>query len=53
MDYTLKQEVKVKTKSYGSDKGPNQYFTGTLSRNRDFFFKQLVIRMDRIAEEKK
>lgn len=53
VDYTLKNEVQVSTKPYGSPIGPNQYFTGTLSRNRDFFFEQLVIRMDRLAEEKK
>jgi len=50
IDYTLRKEVQVKTKKYGSPIGPNQYFTGTLSRNRDFFFEQLVIRMDRLAE---
>lgn len=53
IDYTLKQSVRVSTKPYGSPIGPNQYFTGTLSRNREFFFEQLVIRMDRLAEEKK
>jgi hypothetical protein len=52
-DYTLKKSVRVSIKPYGSPIGPNQYFTGTLSRNRDFFFEQLVIRMDRLAEEKK
>lgn len=51
IDYTLKKEVRVKTKSYGFFKGPNRYFTGTLSRNRDFFFEQLVISMERLAGE--
>ncbi len=53
VDYTLKKEVRVSTKPYSSTNGPNKYFTGTLSRNRDFFFEQLVIRMDRLAEKKK
>ena len=52
-DYTLAKEVRTTTKPYGSPIGPNQYFTGTLTRNRDFFFEQFVIRMDRLAEEKK
>ncbi len=52
VDFTLKREVRVTTKPYGTPIGPNQYFTGTLSRNRDFFFEQLVIRMDRLAEKK-
>ncbi len=51
-DYTLKKSVRVSIKPYGSPIGPNQYFTGTLSRNRDFFFEQLVIRMNRLAEKK-
>ncbi len=49
LDYTLRKEVQVKTKPYGSPIGPNQYFTETLSRNGDFFFEQLIIGMDRLA----
>lgn len=32
VDYVLKDEVTIKAKPYGSDVGPNRYFTGTLER---------------------
>jgi hypothetical protein len=35
-DYVLAKKAIIPIKAYGSNVGPNNYFSGTLSRNKDF-----------------
>lgn len=46
-DYILAKEVVVPVKRYGSEVGPNHYFSGTLSRNVDFALEALAARLTR------
>lgn len=46
-DYTLTEEVRIKIKPYGSDVGPNLYFSETLRRRTPTIFEDLVKLMRR------
>ena len=39
IDYVLAGEVQIRNKPYGSDRGPNKYFSETLERNKETIFK--------------
>jgi hypothetical protein len=45
----LASRVVINKKAYGSRKGPNAYFSETLKRRRDWFFRTLAKELERDA----
>ena len=42
VDYVLRKKVRIPIKSYGSELGPNHYFSETISRRAQWFLNELA-----------
>jgi len=50
-DFILTKRVVVKTKPYGSEVGPNMYFSQTMRDNTEFVFEEIARRMTNRARK--
>jgi len=51
VDFVLKGVLVVKTKAYGSPKGPNRYFSETLTRRANAAFLLIAQKLEQISHQ--
>lgn len=51
VDFVIRKQVTIPIKPYGSELGPNHYFSETLKRNVNFILESLATRIGRLMEK--